>query len=103
MRTVAEHTRVVHALLDPVFARLAAAPAEHLPIDDPALAGRATATSLVSEIPLPPFDNSQMDGYAVRLADFPPPPSREPSSSGSAAPPRPAILRSSTNPAPPLR
>ncbi|MGJ0638141.1 molybdopterin molybdotransferase MoeA [Xenorhabdus bovienii] len=33
-------------------------------------AGRITATDIISPINVPPFDNSAMDGYAVRLADL---------------------------------
>lgn len=33
-------------------------------------AGKILAEDIVSEIKVPPLDNSQMDGYAVRCADF---------------------------------
>ncbi|PHM37833.1 molybdopterin molybdotransferase MoeA [Xenorhabdus innexi] len=33
-------------------------------------AGRVTATDIISPINVPPFDNSAMDGYAIRLADL---------------------------------
>ncbi|WP_340615569.1 molybdopterin molybdotransferase MoeA [Xenorhabdus entomophaga] len=33
-------------------------------------AGRITATDIVSPINVPPFDNSAMDGYAIRVADL---------------------------------
>ena len=32
--------------------------------------GRVTAAPVRAPIPLPPFDNSAMDGYALRLADL---------------------------------
>ncbi|MDE9448707.1 molybdopterin molybdotransferase, partial [Xenorhabdus bovienii] len=32
--------------------------------------GRIIATDIISPINVPPFDNSAMDGYAIRLADF---------------------------------
>ena len=32
-------------------------------------AGRAIAADIVAEYPLPAFDNSAMDGYAVRIED----------------------------------
>src|SRR4051812_47983789 len=32
--------------------------------------GRALATSVTSTLALPPFDNSAMDGYAVRAAEI---------------------------------
>ncbi|MFD1802944.1 molybdopterin molybdotransferase MoeA [Mixta tenebrionis] len=35
-----------------------------------AAAGRITAAPVVSPLNVPPFDNSAMDGYAVRLADL---------------------------------
>ena len=70
MRSVAEHTRLVRALVDPVLARLAAGAPEHLPVGSPGLPGRVAAADLLAGEPLPPFDNSQMDGYAVRSADL---------------------------------
>ncbi|NDL62861.1 molybdopterin molybdotransferase MoeA [Acerihabitans arboris] len=33
-------------------------------------AGRVTAAAVISPVNVPPFDNSAMDGYAVRLADL---------------------------------
>ncbi|OTA21587.1 molybdopterin molybdenumtransferase MoeA [Xenorhabdus beddingii] len=33
-------------------------------------AGRITATDIISPINVPPFDNSAMDGYAIRLTDL---------------------------------
>ncbi|SDA38762.1 gephyrin-like molybdotransferase Glp [Mesorhizobium qingshengii] len=41
---------------------------EHVPLM--AARGRILARDLFGSIDLPPFDNSAMDGYAVRLADF---------------------------------
>ena len=38
-----------------------------------AATGRVIAADALSPIPLPPFDNSAMDGYGVRLADLPGP------------------------------
>ena len=38
-----------------------------------AAVGRTLAAPVVSDGPLPPFDTSSMDGYAVRLADLPAP------------------------------
>ncbi len=43
-----------------------------LPIEDAALldaAGRAVAEAVIASQPLPAFDNSAMDGYAVRITD----------------------------------
>ncbi|MGM0585972.1 MAG: gephyrin-like molybdotransferase Glp [Pseudomonadota bacterium] len=50
------------ALAEPV------AQTETLPLA--AVAGRALAQDACAPLPLPPFDNSAMDGYAVRLADL---------------------------------
>jgi molybdopterin molybdotransferase len=61
MRSVAEHQAIVAALLsrpDPVTVELAAA------------AGLVLATDVRAKHPLPAFDNSAMDGYAVRAADI---------------------------------
>lgn len=60
MRTVTEHRAVVAALLGPT-------PVESRPLAD--ALGLALARDLISPIPLPPFDNSAMDGYAVRAQD----------------------------------
>jgi molybdopterin molybdotransferase len=42
--------------------------AEHVPVVE--AAGRVLAEDVVARLPLPPFDNSAMDGYAVRAADL---------------------------------
>jgi molybdopterin molybdotransferase len=60
--------------VDEALARLLA---QAQPITDaesvPTLAahGRVLAQPVVSAIAVPPMDNSQMDGYAVRCADVP--------------------------------
>ncbi|WP_425570887.1 molybdopterin molybdotransferase MoeA [Pseudonocardia adelaidensis] len=59
-RTVDEHRAVVAALLDPM-------PAEEVPVAQ--ARGRVLATDVVAAVALPSFDNSAMDGYAVRAAD----------------------------------
>jgi molybdopterin molybdotransferase len=59
-RTVAEHRAAVANLLAPM-------PAEQVPLA--AVRGRVLAEPLVAAVALPPFDNSAMDGYAVRAAD----------------------------------
>ncbi|MDT0211368.1 molybdopterin molybdotransferase MoeA [Curtobacterium sp. BRD11] len=72
MRTIGQHRDEVAALLAPV---LAARAEETLPLDalaDGAGAGRGyrVLTRAVSApVPLPVFDNSQMDGFAVRSTD----------------------------------
>ncbi len=42
--------------------------AERVPVVE--AAGRVLAEDIVARLPLPPFDNSAMDGYAVRAADL---------------------------------
>ena len=59
-RSVEEHRAVVAALLDPL-------PAEEVPLAR--VRGRVLAGALVAGVALPPFDNSAMDGYAVRATD----------------------------------
>ncbi|MEV7760622.1 molybdopterin molybdotransferase MoeA [Curtobacterium flaccumfaciens] len=71
MRTIGQHRDDLAALLAPVVAGLGA---EELPLDELAGAGagfehRVLASAVLSPVPLPPFDNSQMDGFAVRAAD----------------------------------
>ena len=60
-RTVAEHRAAVADLLAPM-------PTERVPLREAARA-RARASALLAAVALPPFDNSAMDGYAVRAAD----------------------------------
>jgi molybdopterin molybdotransferase len=60
-RTVDEHRAVVAALLAP-------APAQQVPIAH--ALGRVLAADVVAGVSLPSFDNSAMDGYAVRAADL---------------------------------
>jgi molybdopterin molybdotransferase len=48
---------------------LAPLPPERVPLA--AALGRALAVEVRADRPLPPFDNSQMDGYALRAADAP--------------------------------
>jgi molybdopterin molybdotransferase len=59
-RSVDEHGRVVAALL-------AATPVIRLSLVE--CAGLALAEPVTASFPLPPFDNSAMDGYAVRAVD----------------------------------
>lgn len=72
-RRVDEHRAAVRALLAPLE-QLAG---EELPVDAEALtrdphryADRVLAHDVASPLDLPPFRNSQMDGYAVRAADL---------------------------------
>jgi len=59
-RSVEEHRAVVAALLPPT-------PVVHLPVAR--CLGLTLAEAVIASVPLPPFDNSAMDGYAVRAAD----------------------------------
>lgn len=58
--SVDQHAAAVAALLAPT-------PTVRLPLAD--CAGLALAADLTAPLALPPFDNSAMDGYAVRAAD----------------------------------
>ena len=60
---VDEHAAFVRSLL----AGLGARPTERVPLAD--ALGRITASPVESPIALPPFRNSQMDGFAVRSAE----------------------------------
>jgi len=60
LRTVDEHRKVVAGLLT-------AMPAEEVPLA--AARGRVLAADVVAAVALPGFDNSAMDGYAVRAAE----------------------------------
>ncbi len=53
---------------DRILARTASLPGERVPID--IALGRVLAEDLIAGRVLPPFDNSAMDGYAVRAADL---------------------------------
>ena len=66
-RTVEEHRGAVLRLLE---GRLAAAPQGTDTVDLVSAAGRILAADVRAPGSLPPFDNSQMDGYAVRTADL---------------------------------
>ena len=59
-RSVDEHAAAVAALLGPL-------PVVDLPLAD--CLGLVLAADLTAPVALPPFDNSAMDGYAVRAAD----------------------------------
>lgn len=64
-RTVEEHAGIVARMLEPLSEEPAA---ETIPLDR--AVGRVTVDELRSEVDLPLFRNSQMDGYAVRAADI---------------------------------
>lgn len=67
---MAEHQDAIRALLAPLASR----PAEIHTGGHPFVpaAPRVLAADVVSPIDLPPFDNSQMDGYAVRSSELRP-------------------------------
>ena len=67
--TLEQHRAETRALLDPLFAGLAAQ-TEELPLGEPDPTGRVISRRLTARTPVPGFDNSQMDGYAVRAADL---------------------------------
>src|SRR5580692_8504161 len=51
-----------------VLAGVARLGSERVPLDG--AAGRVLAETLVASAPLPPFDHSAMDGYALRISDL---------------------------------
>lgn len=53
--------------LERILARATPLPTEHVPLD--AAMGRALAQDILARYELPPWDNSGMDGYAVRAQD----------------------------------
>src|SRR4051794_8859198 len=75
MTTVEEHRAVVASLLEPrvkgrggVVASLwEPGPAEEVALHE--ARGRVLAADVVAAVALPSFDNSAMDGYAVRAAE----------------------------------
>ena len=74
VRSVDEHREVVRALLAPLAARLGAeelaVSAERMSRHPHDYDGRVLAAGVSAPIDLPPFDNSQMDGYAVVSDDL---------------------------------
>lgn len=70
MRSFAEHQRAVHALLDPINARLGADASERVDLASGDAHGRVLADDVHAPVQLPGFDNSQMDGYAVRSSEL---------------------------------
>ena len=81
-----QKTRVisVREALDLVLSRVVPGPAELVPLD--LAPGRVLAGDVVAGIALPPFSNSQMDGYAVCSPDL-----------AGAGPDRPVSLRVTVN------
>lgn len=58
----------VETALATILAHCRRLPAESLPLDR--ARGRVLAGDVVGDVDLPPFDNSAMDGYAVRAAEL---------------------------------
>src|SRR5687768_12729785 len=65
-RSVAEHRQAVRNLLEPL---LSSHPTERVPLTE--ALGRGLAETITARLNLPPFANSQMDGFAVRSQDVP--------------------------------
>lgn len=69
--TLEQHRREVAQILAEVIARLTNPnAAEVLNVADPAILGRVLAEEVRALTPIPAFDNSQMDGYAVLAEDL---------------------------------
>src|SRR6185436_2774686 len=65
----ADRLRTVEEARDAILAAIPGPlPEETLPVDD--VRGRVLARAIVALVTLPPWDNSAMDGYAVRAADL---------------------------------
>ncbi len=58
----------VDEAIERILAAIAPLPAERTPLDE--ASGRVLAEDIRSDINLPPFDNSSMDGFALRAADI---------------------------------
>src|SRR5919112_4271558 len=65
-RSVAEHRQAVRNLLEPL---LSSRPTERVPLTE--ALGRGLAETITAPLNLPPFANSQMDGFAIRSQDVP--------------------------------
>lgn len=70
----------VEEAIEQVLSRIAVLGTEHVPLLD--ALGRVLAEDVISDIDVSPFDNSAMDGYAVRASDL-----------AGAGPDTPVILR----------
>ena len=57
----------ISAALEALLADVSALKAESVPLE--AAAGRVLAEAVTAQLDVPPFDNSAMDGYALRAAD----------------------------------
>lgn len=68
-RTVTEHREAIEHLLAPLAAQLDARP-ERVSIGDVSAHGRVLTRQVEAFVPVPAFDNSQMDGFAVLASDL---------------------------------
>lgn len=68
--TVAEHLAKCEALLGTVIRAINKRSPDVVSVRAEAALGRLLAHDLAAPVPLPRFDNSQMDGYAVRAEDL---------------------------------
>ncbi|WP_120337178.1 gephyrin-like molybdotransferase Glp [Cryobacterium soli] len=75
-RTIEQHREAVATLLAPLFqtrsVETLTLSSERLTGDPDGFRSRTLAAAVASPVSLPPFDNSQMDGYAVRSGDLTP-------------------------------
>ena len=73
-RTIEQHREAVATLLAPLFQSRSveklALSSGGLTADPDGFRARTLAAAVASPVSLPPFDNSQMDGYAVRSGDL---------------------------------
>ncbi|QYF74634.1 gephyrin-like molybdotransferase Glp [Cryobacterium sp. PAMC25264] len=73
-RTIQQHREAVATLLAPLFqtrsVETLTLSSERLIADPDGFRARTLAAAVASPVSLPPFDNSQMDGYAVRSGDL---------------------------------
>lgn len=92
-RSVAQHREEIVRIFASVLERRSGRPAELVSVYD--AAARLTAEATVARNSLPAFDNSQMDGYAVRVDDFPESPAESASATFRLAP----VIPAGTHPA----
>ncbi|ANP72439.1 gephyrin-like molybdotransferase Glp [Cryobacterium arcticum] len=73
-RRIEQHREAVATLLAPLFqtrsVETLTLSSERLAADPDGFRARTLAAAVASPVSLPPFDNSQMDGYAVRSGDL---------------------------------
>lgn len=67
LKSIQNHMTTVEAALNFIENSVTTCPAVHIPV--PQLVGRILAADIVSPIDMPGFNQSAMDGYAVRIGD----------------------------------